>query len=79
MTSNQYYGGLNRRFDQRSALLRRFGFKYQSLVAIPARTGGTMGIFVRDRLGRVQMLPAAEVMHAERRAWRDTLATTLQR
>lgn len=26
LTSNQYYGGLNRRFDKRVAMLHKFGF-----------------------------------------------------
>ncbi len=31
LTSNQFYGGMNRRFDNRAALLRRFGFQYEIL------------------------------------------------
>ncbi len=28
LTSNQYHGGLNRRFDNRAKLLKRMGYKY---------------------------------------------------
>ena len=41
LTSNEYWGGLNRRFDRRAKLLRRLGFKYE--------TTEYGGVFVRAK------------------------------
>jgi hypothetical protein len=80
VTSNAFYGGLNRRFEKRAALLRRFGFTY-ARVEVPERgpfKGSCVGLFVRSR-HRQQVITAAEVMHACGRAWRDALVTNLYR
>lgn len=77
LTSNQFYGGLNRRFEKRAALLRRFGFAY-------TRTGWTdahgktlpLALFTRNRY-RGQVIAASEVLHACNRVWRETLRANL--
>lgn len=71
ITSNQYYGALNRRFEARAKLLKRFGFKYERLES------HAIAIFTRPstrHTGRPPVtIPAAVVMHAPRRSWLDTL------
>jgi hypothetical protein len=73
LTSNQYYRGLNRRFEKRSRLLRRIGYRYQ---IIPIRAdlpkSPTTAVFVSRYGSRV--ISASEVMHADTRAWRDELS-----
>jgi hypothetical protein len=69
LTSNQYYGGLNRRFDKRAALLRRFGFAYEVV--------GQVAIFSRTRRCRRSEVPAALLSHADKRAWREALRSIL--
>ena len=64
VTSNQYYGGLNRRFDRRFRLLRRLGYKYTGTVY--------GGMFVKDSYFKVTSIPASVVMIATNR---DFLAT----
>ena len=72
MTTNQRYGGLNRRFDRRVALLRRFGFKYST--PVPG-----IAVLTRMRYGRPTNVAASEVMHADRDTWVDRLTTLLVR
>ena len=72
LTSNQYYGGLNRRFDRRAALLIRLRFKYVA--------GEHGAAFVRPRLCRpANSIPAALLSHIDNRAWFDLLAGILRR
>jgi hypothetical protein len=74
LTSNQFYGGLNRRFTNRSAILRSCGFKYvQVCKNLAAFTRGD------PDFNDYKVIPAAEVAHADSRSWRDLLATTLRR
>jgi len=69
LTSNEYYGGLNRRFDKRAARLRKLGFEY---------TGTDFGaFFIRKRFGRMSSIPAPTLHHADARAWFDTLKSAL--
>ena len=71
LTSNQYYGGLNRRFDRRAALLIRLRFKYVA--------GEHGAAFVRPRVCRpANSIPAAMLAHADNRAWFDLLARILR-
>jgi tryptophanase len=80
LTSNQYYGGLNKRFDKRAALLRRFGFSYQR-PAHACRPGESVSVGVFVRAGRRRdwdAIPAATLLHADNRAWRDTLKDYLK-
>ncbi len=74
LTEQQYYGGLNRRFERRAALLRKMGFRYiWTEVAPKVTTGG----FSRSQFGRVQYIPAALVAHAGARAFHAELARLL--
>lgn len=66
LTSNEYYGGLNRRFERRAKLLKRLGFRYEK-----TEYGA---VFSRKRSYRNDgCIPAATLHHADRRAWIDTL------
>jgi V8-like Glu-specific endopeptidase len=71
MTSNEYYGGLNDRFELRASVLLKAGYAYK-VIEIPTPTGitGTTGVFIRRR----DVISAGTVMHAEGRAWEDELA-----
>jgi len=71
LTTNQFYGGLNRRFEQRASLLRRMGFKY-----IAVADG--VAAFTRSLYFRNHCIAAATVMHADRRSWLDVLASNLR-
>jgi hypothetical protein len=72
LTSNQYYGGLNRRFDRRARLLTRLGF-VSNLVETDLR------VFTRTRHARKVNIPAAVLTHADNRAWHEVLASRLYR
>src|SRR5689334_15256762 len=72
LTSNQYYGGLNARFEKRAVQLRRNGFAYVTL------TDGVVG-FTRRRRGKAQIIPAALLHSADKRLWLDTMARFLDR
>jgi hypothetical protein len=59
LTSNQYYSGLNNRFEKRLRELTRMGFKTDHVEFTKH--------FPRMSVNRSFM------MHADRRAWRDKL------
>ena len=72
LTSNQYYGGLNRRFDRRAKQLRRFGFKYVRVEEF------AIAIFVKGRpdcayAKKKNRLTACFVMNADNRAYAEAL------
>ena len=68
LTSNQYYGGLNRRFEKRSRLLRKLGFEYKRSEELG------MAYFVRKTFRHKRsVLTAAEVTHADNRAFVDAV------
>jgi hypothetical protein len=73
MSDNQYWRGLNRRFDRRVALLYRLGFRLASV--------DNMGYMVRaerrdcDRRG----IPNLAIMYADNRAWLEMLHRVLRR
>ena len=77
MSSNQLYGGLNRRFDRRAAFLRKFGFAYRRVEEI--------GKAVFQRKGRRLIgnqrdaLTADFVLLASNRVFRDELSRMLVR
>ena len=71
MTSNQYYGGLNRRFDNRAKLLRRLGFSYAQIDDLG------FAVFTRKRRYKVANIPAVVLHAADRRLWHDTLRSAL--
>lgn len=75
VTSNQYYGGINRRFDKRCRLLLSFGFKYERPKDLD------FAIFRRPkRFGKVCTIAATEVMNVPNRVWREsTLPSALKR
>ena len=70
LTSNEYYGGLNRRFNKRAARLRKLGFEYEA-------TKYNGAFFTRKRMGRMASIPAATLHHADNRAWFDKLSWAL--
>lgn len=78
ITSNQRYGGLNRRFEKRAALLRRFGFVYIVANIGEEKNAATFGVFTRTPFWRSQAITAAEVMHADRQVWIDELSRFLR-
>ena len=72
LTNNQYYGGLNRRFDKRARRLLARGFRYQQV------EGMNMAVFARRRSSRkLAAIPAAVLHHADNRRWIETLRTSL--
>lgn len=80
MTSNEYYGAMNRRFDRRAALLRRFGWKY-TCVSMPRYEGErkpeTIGVF--RHLHRRGAIPAAQVLTCYNDSFIAILETILNR
>jgi hypothetical protein len=70
MTSNEYYGKLNTRSDDRAATLLSMGFAYTSVADLG------IAVFVRPRLGfkTPQTVTAEFVTHAPTRSWTDRLA-----
>jgi hypothetical protein len=88
MSSNEYWGGVNRRFDRRAALLRRFGFRYSSAyVKVDGDNGGeylaaALAVFSRPRRwprsrSRLDTVSAEFVSLAGNREWRARLADLL--
>lgn len=73
MTSNQYYGALNRRFDKRARFLIKLGFAYSVLPET------NIAVFSRPRPFRFNGIAASAVMLAPPRVWRDKLPGLLQR
>lgn len=69
LTSNQYYGGLNRRFVKRQRRLLSIGFKY-----VPTEHGA---MFIRPARYYVTKkmlgIPAALLHHADNRAFWDVV------
>jgi hypothetical protein len=70
LTSNEYWGGLNRRFDRRISILAKCGIR---------NVGGTGWASRREVWTDGQRKPywvmsAQFVMHADHRAWNELLA-----
>ena len=76
LTSNQYYGGINRRFDKRSKLLRKLGFEYMRIEewGFAVFTRGKNHIYSRKN----STLPVAFVQHADQRAFIDGVRSALR-
>lgn len=80
LTSNQHYGGLNRRFDKRAALLRKLGYKYvainvKAVAGIETNSRDSAAFFVRFRRPSI----SAAVLHfADKRSWLDVLRSALR-
>lgn len=76
LTSNQYYGGQNRRFDRRAKQLRKFGFRYERIAELD------FAVFVRPQRfnpNRKQAIPTAFLFVADNRAWNGKLEEFLRR
>lgn len=75
LTSNQFYGGLNRRFDRRVKQLYRLGYRLHSVpefgIALMAKQN------IHDR--KNSSIPNAIIMHADNAAYRLYLASKLRR
>lgn len=79
ITDNQFYRGLNRRFDRRMRFLHRLGFRYQ-IIQQPHDHRATYGVVVRQQHARTQVIPAAMILTASPRVWVDmVLAPNLRR
>jgi len=77
MTSNQFYGALNRRFDNRARLLRKLGFQYRYVEEIGRAVFSRKG---RRLVGNKQdVLTCDIVLVASNRVWRDELSRMLVR
>jgi len=75
LTSNQYYGAINRRFARRSALLRKLGWTYAIVQLRPAdRKSPTIGIWTRGRGFSTDCITACTVSAATNRVFRDEIA-----
>ena len=65
VSSNQWFGGLNRRFDRRARLLRRLGYRY---------TFTPFGaVFVRGAAFRLESIQAGVVMSAGNREFLESV------
>lgn len=69
LTSNQFYGGMNRRFDKRAKRLRKLGFNYEIHQLDEHDKRATKGVFCRRRYGRMRMIFASELMTSCNRLW----------
>ena len=82
MKCNDYYGGLNRRFDRRARLLVGHGYRFE-LAEFPAYEGdrrpASVGVFIRRTSGRNVAVASSLVMHADKRAWLEELSRLLKR
>ena len=80
LTSNQYYGGINRRFERRAALLKRFGFTFKALDVggEGGRKTATVGVWLRARFGSIYVLPSSVLSLADNRVWIDELSRVLK-
>jgi hypothetical protein len=74
MTSNEYYGKINRRFDYRARLLRRMGFNYR--IAVKG-----IAVFVhrnaRDFDMHNRMVTASAVAFAPGRAFAEAVTAAI--
>lgn len=69
LTSNQYYRGLNRRFDTRYAFLHKLGFR-------PNDSGQ---LSRKSNCGRKANIDRTILSHASNYHWRTILTNTLNR
>jgi hypothetical protein len=73
MTSNQYYGGLNKRFDTRFALLHKCGFRrHDEFPELLIRPNGT-------NPKSAHRITTDLVMNASNRVWIDHISLVLRR
>lgn len=67
MTSNEHYGKLNARFEERSAHLRKIGYKYTRVEEY------NITFFTCKKFGKVESIAVGTVMSADPLVWADTL------
>ncbi len=79
LSTRQYYKGLSRRFDSRVRLLARLGFRYtREAAGFPNDRPPHCWTNPR-RLTRYGGIVGATIMHADSRAWTDTLLSNCRR
>jgi hypothetical protein len=66
LTNQQYYHGLNRRFQNRASLLSKLGFRYAS-------NQGVAWFEKIDRVWRLRKISTGVLFHASNRAFFDHL------
>lgn len=71
MSSNEFYGELNARFDERASFLRDKGYKYETIPVIK------IAVFTKNRYGKVHTIAAGCVLNACERVWADTIPTLI--
>jgi len=82
MTRNDFYRGLNRRFDRRWNLLRRFGFKYLAGLVDPENERGlNLAVITRRRgwLRGSDSISAGHLMEMSNERFREWLSGVLVR
>ena len=77
MTENQLFGGLNRRFEKRSARLFRAGFQYKFIEGIGAAAWVKESWTPKGM--KVRAIPVCVVQCADNAAWNAMLSTKLLR
>lgn len=65
MASNEYYGALNVRFDEREQELIKLGYKREVL------SGYNLAVYVRQRYGRTHVVQTAAMHFADDYGWND--------
>lgn len=76
LTSNEYYGGLNRRFERRAKRLRTLGYEYERIDDL------NLAVFAkrcRWNSRRNRAIPATAVARMSNEEYRELLAETLTR
>jgi len=77
LTSNQYWGGINRRFDKRIKLLYKIGIKFDhESVGFPSKA--TKWDFEQERIVPRWILRSSTMMHLDNRAWFEMLRDLLR-
>ena len=71
LTSNQYYSGLNKRFDARVRRLHNMGFYYD---------GAKQTYYRRTRWATQPKygMPLTKIMQCDRRSWQEQLASLMK-
>jgi hypothetical protein len=64
---NDHYATINNRFDERAEVLRKAGYRYETLADMP------VAVFKRNWCGKVQAVAAGTVLYADDTVWADQL------
>jgi hypothetical protein len=70
LTSNQYWGGLCKRFDKRVRLLAHMGYKYNN----GWKSHSTIWDNKNEKMIPRITITGAQIMHLDNRAWNEFLA-----